>query len=46
MIANLAHPDDLANLRLVRKWLNIAAIQPFGMSFFAHRRFIVPPYSL
>ncbi|KAH0375169.1 hypothetical protein KCU89_g18109, partial [Aureobasidium melanogenum] len=46
MIANVTHPDDLANLRLISNSMNAATTKPFGLSRLAHRRFIVSPYSL
>lgn len=46
MIANVIHPDDLANLRLVSNSMNAAATKPSELSRLAHRRFIVSPYSL
>jgi hypothetical protein len=46
IIATVADPNDLANLRLASKGLCTAATRPFGLSRLAHRRFIVSPYSL
>lgn len=46
MIAKATQLDDLANLRLVSKPMNVAATRPLGLSCLAHRRFIISPYSL